>query len=86
MRRTWACGTGGSRRERNHSITPGDARTSANRTCGVSARLVDLYSSYMCDFFLFRLFDAVSICFLPAIDDIIGEPGMGPAPVIFLGS
>ena len=30
------------------SITPGDARTLANPTCGASARLVNLYSSYLC--------------------------------------
>ena len=36
---------GASRGERKHSITPGDAQTFANPTCGASARLVDLYSS-----------------------------------------
>ena len=50
LRRTWACGT---REERNHSITPGNARTPANPTCGASARLVYLYSSYVCGSVLF---------------------------------
>ena len=36
--------------EREPLITPGDARTSANPTCSASARLVDLHSSYVCDF------------------------------------
>ena len=43
----------GSRGEREYLITHGDARTSANPLCGASARLVDLYSSYVCDFVLF---------------------------------
>ena len=51
--KTRACGTGGSRGEREHSMTPGDARTFANPTCGASASLVDLCSSYVCDFFAF---------------------------------
>ena len=34
-------------------ITPGDVRTFANPTCGTSARLVDLYRSYVCEFALF---------------------------------
>ena len=35
-----------------HSIAPGDARTFVNSTCSASARLVKLYSSYVCDFVL----------------------------------
>ena len=62
----------GSRGERKHSITPGDARTFANNpnlTCGASARLVNLYSSYVCDFVLFcPVALIVSICLLPAIE------------------
>ena len=67
LRRTWAYGTGGSRGERKHSITPGDARTFANPTCDASARLVDLYSSYVFDFVSCCLVAVVSICFRPAI-------------------
>ena len=67
LRRTWACGPGGSIEERKHSITPGDARTFANPMCGASARLVTLYSSKVCDFVLFCLVAVVFICFLPAI-------------------
>ena len=58
------CGTGGSREERKHSITPGDARTFANPTDDVSARLVNLYSSYEYGVVLFCLVAAGSICFL----------------------
>ena len=67
LRRTWACGTGGSRRERKPSITPGDARTSTDLTCGASARQVDLCISYVCNFVLFCFFAIVFICFLPVI-------------------
>ena len=67
LRRTWACGIGDSRGERKHSITPGDARTFANPTCGASARLVSFFSSYVCDFVLVYLVAVVSIYFLPAI-------------------
>ena len=45
----------GVERERKHSITPGDARTFANPTCGASARLVNLYSSYLCVQFYFMI-------------------------------
>ena len=45
----------GSRGERMHSITPDKAQTFANPTCGASARLGDLYSSYTCDIVLFAL-------------------------------
>ena len=62
-----SCGTGGSRGERKHSIAPGDARTFANPTCSTSARLVNLYSNYVCDFVLFCLVAVVFMCFLPAI-------------------
>ena len=49
-----------------HSITPGVARTFANPTCGASARLVNLYSSYVCYSVLFCLFAVVSIsCDIP---------------------
>ena len=41
LRRTWACGAGGPRWGRKHLITPDDAWTSANPTCGASARLGD---------------------------------------------
>ena len=57
---------GGRGGERKYLTTPGDARTSANPTCGASARLVDLYSSYVCDFILFCLFSLIFICFHPA--------------------
>ena len=57
-------GTGGSRGERKHSITSGDARTFAHPTCGASARLVDLYRSYVCDFVLFCLAAVVCLLFL----------------------
>ena len=67
LRRTWACGTGGLREERKHSIAPGDARTFANLTCGASARLVNLNSDYVCDFVLFCLVAVVSMWLLPAI-------------------
>ena len=60
-------GTGSSRGERKHSIAPGDARTFANPTCGASARLVILYSSYVCAFISFCLVGVVYMCFLPAI-------------------
>ena len=65
LRRTWACGTGGSREERKHSKAPGDARTFVNPTCNASARLVKLYSNYVCDFVLFCLVAVVSRCFSP---------------------
>ena len=45
----------GVERERKHSITPGDARTFANPTCGASARLVNLYCSYVCNLLCFAL-------------------------------
>ena len=67
MQRTWTCSTGGSRRERKSLITPGDARTSTNPTCGPSARLLDSYSSYVCDFVILCFFAVIFICFLPAI-------------------
>ena len=54
----------GIERGRNHSITPDDARTFANLTCGASARLVDLYRSYVCDFVLFCLAAVVCLLFL----------------------
>ena len=52
----------GVERERKHSITPGDARSFANPTCGASARLVNLYSSYVCVqfYFMFCLVAVVS--------------------------
>ena len=58
-------GTGGSRGERKHSTAPGDARTFVNPTCNASARLVKLYSNYVCDFVLFCLVAVVSKCFSP---------------------
>ena len=67
LRRTWASGTGGSRGERKHSTAPGDARAFVNPTCSASARLVKLYSNYVCDFVLFCLVAVVSRCFLPVI-------------------
>ena len=69
-------------RERKHSITPGDARTSANPTCGASARLVNLYSNYVCDFVLFCLVAVVSICLLFLRYTVGPESGMGPDPVL----
>ena len=71
----------GAEARRKHSITPGDARTFAILTYGASARLVDLYSSNVCDFALLLLFSFVFLLRL-----IIGESGMGPAPVLYLGS
>ena len=47
-----------------YSITPGDARIFANPTCGASARLVDLYSSYLCDLVLFCLFTVAYTVFV----------------------
>ena len=67
LQKKWACGTGASRGERKHSITPVDAGTFANPTCGASARLADLYSSNMCDVVLFCIIAVDSICFLIAI-------------------
>ena len=73
----------GSRGERKHSIRPADAWTFANPTCGASARLVDLYSSYVCDFcFCFALL--LLFLFVFFLRYTIGEPGMGPAPVFIL--
>ena len=66
---TWTCGTRESRGKRKHSITPDEAWTFSNPTCGTGTRLVDLYSSYVGDFDLFCLFTVVSICFLPEIYD-----------------
>ena len=59
--------TGGSRGERKHSTAPGDARTFVNPTCSASARLVKLYSNYVCDFVSFCLAGVVSTYFLPEI-------------------
>ena len=67
LRRTWASDTGGSRGERKHSIAPREAWTFVNPTYSVSARLVKLYSNYMCDFVLFCLVAVVSRRFLPVI-------------------
>ena len=59
--------------ERKHSTAPGDARTFVNPTCNSSARLVKLYSKYVCDFcFCFVLFCFASLLlflgvFLPVI-------------------
>ena len=62
LRTAWGSGTGGSRGERKHSTTPGDARTFVNPTCNASARLVKLYSNYVCDFcFCFVLFCLVAV-------------------------
>ena len=54
-------------------ITPGEARTSANPTCSASARLVDLHSSYVCDFVWF----AFLLLLLIVFSCNIGESGMG---------
>ena len=67
LRRTWASGTVGSRGERKHSTAPGDALTFVNPTCSASARLVKLYSNYLCDFVLFCLVTVISRCFLAVI-------------------
>ena len=82
MRRTWACGTRGSRGERKHLITPDDARTFANLTCTASARLVVLYSSHVCDFFCFTLLLLFLVVFF--LRYTVGESGMGPASVFDL--
>ena len=57
--------TEGSRGERKHSTAPRDARTFVNPTCNASARLVKLYSNYVCDFVLFCLVAVVSRCLSP---------------------
>ena len=56
-------GTEGSRSERQPLITPGDARTSANPTYSANARLVDLHSSYVCDFVWFAFLLLLLIVF-----------------------
>ena len=38
-----------------------------NPTCNASARLVKLYSNYVCDFVLFCLVAVVSRCFSPGL-------------------
>ena len=51
--------------ERKHSTAPGDTRTFVNPTCNSSARLVKLYSKYVCDFcFCFVLFCFASLLLL----------------------
>ena len=55
----------GVERERKHSTAPGDARTFVNPTYSASARLVKLYSNYVCDFVLLCLVVVVSRCFSP---------------------
>ena len=60
LRTAWGSGTGGSRGERKHSTTPGDAQTFVNPTCNASARLVKLYSNYVSDF-VFVLFCFASL-------------------------
>ena len=72
----------GVERRAEHSITPGDARTFANPTCGTSARLMNLYSSYVCDFVWFCRVAVVSIFFL--LRYTIGESGMGLALFLFV--
>ena len=57
----------GVKRERKHSTVPGDARTFVNPTCSARARLVKMYSNYVCDFVLFCLVAVVSRCFIPVI-------------------
>ena len=49
-------------------------------TCSASARLVKLYSNYVCDFVLFCLVAVVSRCFLPVIQYTVGESGTRDAP------
>ena len=53
--------------ERKHSMTPGDTRTFANPTCGASARLVSLYSSYVCVRFYFMF------CLVAVVSNIPGD-------------
>ena len=48
--------------------------------CGASSRLVELYSSYVCDFVLFCSVALLSVCFLPA-RYTIDESGIGYVPV-----
>ena len=79
LRRTWACGTGGSRGERKHSIAPGDARTFANPTCSASARLVNFTVITCAILFVFALLLLFLCVFFPRYT--VGEPGMGLAPV-----
>ena len=67
LRKMWTCGTGGSTRQRKPLIMPGDVRTTANPTCGASARVVDLYGSNCVRFALFCFFAVVLICFPSAI-------------------
>ena len=57
----------GPRGERKHSTAPGDERTFVNPRYSASARLVKLYSKYVCGFVLFCLVAVVSRCFLPVI-------------------
>ena len=56
----------GVERERKHSTAPGDARTFVNPTYNASARLVKLYSNYVCDF-CFVLFCSVLFCFVAVV-------------------
>ena len=55
-------------------------------TRGASARLVNLYSSYVCVRFCFVLpfVTAVSVCFFLRYVIVGGMSGMGPAPVLYL--
>ena len=61
-------------------MTPGDAQTSTNPTCSAHAKLTGFYISEGYDFVLVYVFTLqFSFC-------DTGEAGMGPAPVLVLGS
>ena len=48
---------------------PGDARASVKPTCGTSAKVVDLYISYMCGFLFLFFFGIYLFLFFPSIYD-----------------
>ena len=53
----------GGRGERKHSITPGDARTFANPTCGASVRLLILIMDRLLSLIVFSERDPGSVWF-----------------------
>ena len=60
-----------------------DLRQSNVRRQREAAR--EFVQCYLCDLVLFCLFPVIFVCVLPAIYTI-GESGMGPNPVLFVGS
>ena len=82
--------SGGSSGEWERPIKPGDAWTFANPMCGACARLVALYSSYVCELVLVCLFAVVStvvVFFIVfSLRCMIDESGKGSAPVFFLNN